>query len=107
MILILIFNNDEDITEKIKRKISKKDLMLSPCLVGKEYRTRGYFFTVKHTEIKIDIEPYGFYELFDGFYYNEYDEKLNATPEIVFMGSVYTISGIAYDMNKKMIIRGN
>ena len=38
-------------------------------------------------------------------YYNEYDMKLDNVPKIVSMGSVYTISGIAYEINQEMIIR--
>ena len=47
---------------------------------------------------------YGFYRLGTGLYVNEYNDKLNYIPELVSMG-VYTISGIAYEMNKEMIIR--
>jgi len=42
--------------------------------------------------------------MLDGLYYNEYDQKLNGIPEIISMGSVYTISGIAFDINKEIII---
>jgi hypothetical protein len=37
---------------------------------------------------------------------NEYNEKLNNVPNLASIG-VYTISGIAYEMNKEMIIRDN
>jgi hypothetical protein len=89
---------------KLERKILQKDLLLKPCIVGKEYWTRGYFFNIGHEDKQISIESYGFYGLFDGLYYNEYDDKLNYIPELVSMG-VYTISGIAYEMNQEMIIR--
>ena len=107
LILILIFNNDEDIFSKLERKILQKDLLLKPCIVGKEYWTRGYFFNSGHEDKQISIDSYGFYGLFDGLYYNEYDLKLDNVPKIVSMGSVYTISGIAYEMNQEIIIRDN
>ncbi|MDE6704986.1 MAG: hypothetical protein K2J81_03680 [Treponemataceae bacterium] len=107
MILILIFDNDEDIHKKLERLITKKDLLISPTLVGKEYWTRGYFYTVERTEQKIEIESFGFYDIFDDFYYNEYKQKLASEPKIKSMEGVKTISGIAYEMNKEMIIRAN
>ena len=107
LILILIFDNDEDIHKKLERLITKKDLLISPTLVGKEYWTRGYFYTVERTEQKIEIESFGFYDIFDDFYYNEYKQKLASEPKIKSMEGVKTISGIAYEMNKEMIIRAN
>ena len=104
LIIVIIFNNNEDIREKMKRKISGNDLLLPPCLIGKEYWTRGFFHTIRHMELKIDIESYGFYRLGDGLYYNEYDKKLEKKNELISMGG-YTISGIAYEMNQEMIIR--
>ncbi len=107
LILILIFDNDEDIHKKLERLITKKDLLISPTLVGKEYWTRGYFYTVERTEQKIEIESFGFYDIFDDFYYNEYKQKLASEPKIKSMEGVKTISGIAYEMNKETIIRAN
>ncbi|MBQ1999945.1 MAG: hypothetical protein II220_10790 [Spirochaetales bacterium] len=104
LLVVLIFDNNEKIEDKLSKKILRKDLLLTPCLVGKEYWTRGYFFNIGHEDKQISIESYGFYGLFDGLYYNEYNDKLNYIPELVSMG-VYTISGIAYEMNKEMIIR--
>ena len=104
LLVVLIFDNNEKIEDKLSKKILRKDLLLTPCLVGKEYWTRGYFFNIGHEDKQISIESYGFYGLFDGLYYNEYDDKLNYIPELVSMG-VYTISGIAYEMNQEMIIR--
>lgn len=105
LILILIFNNDEDIFIKLNKKILTKDLLLTPRIVGKEYWTKGYFFNIGHEDKQINIESYGFYDLFDGLYYNEYDLKLDNVPKIVSMGGVCTISGIAYGMNQEIIIR--
>lgn len=107
LILILIFNNDEDIFIKLNKKILTKDLLLTPRIVGKEYWTKGYFFNIGHEDKQINIESYGFYDLFDGLYYNEYDLKLDNVPKIVSMGGVCTISGIAYGMNQEIIIRDN
>ena len=104
LLLIIILKNDEDLNIKITRKITNRDLLIPPCIVGKEYWTRGYFSNYNHLSKKINIEQYGFYGILDGLYYNEYDQKLNGIPEIISMGSVYTISGIAFDINKEIII---
>lgn len=105
LILILIFDNDEDIHKKLNRQITKKDLLFSPSVVGKEYWTRGYFYTIEHIDKKVEIESFGFYDIFDGFYYDEYQNRLDFEPEIKSMDGVKTISGIAYEMNLEMIIR--
>ena len=105
LLVVLIFDNNEKIEDKLSKKILRKDLLLTPCLVGKEYWSRGYFFNIGHEDKQISIDSYGFYGLFDGLYYNEYDLKLDNVPKIVSMGSVYTISGIAYEMNQEIIIR--
>ncbi len=105
LILILIFDKNEDIHKKIEKKITKNDLLISPTIVGKEYWTRGYFYTVDHIEKKVEIESFGFYGILDGFYYDEYQNRLDFEPEIKSMGGVNTISGIAYEMNIEMIIR--
>lgn len=105
LILILIFNNDEDIHKKIEKQITKDDLLIPPSVVGKEYWTRGYFYTVEHVEKKVEIDTFGFYSIRYGFYTDEYYKKLDSEPVIKSMGGVVTISGIAYEINKEMIIR--
>ena len=107
LVLILIFNNDEDIHKKLERHIAKDDLLISPSVVGKEYWTLGYFYNIEHTDKKVEIDTFGFYDIFDGFWYNEYEQKLDSEPAIKSMGGVKTISGIAYEMNIEMIIKGN
>jgi hypothetical protein len=104
LLVVLIFDNNEKIEDKLSKKILRKDLLLTPCLVGKEYWSRGYFFNMDHYTSTIDMCSYGFYRLGTGLYVNEYNDKLNYIPELVSMG-VYTISGIAYEINKEMIIR--
>ena len=106
LLVVLIFDNNEKIEEKLSRKILKKDLLLTPCLVTKDYWTKGYFSTVNNYPSTVYIGSYGFYRLGKGYYVNEYNEKLNNVPDLASIG-VYTISGIAYEMNKEMIIRDN
>ena len=106
LILIIILNNDEKIEHKLSRTIVNKDLLIPPCIVGKEYWSHGFFFNVAHQSSEIKIESFGFYNIIDGFIYDEYDKyKYEKEPNIISMGGVYTISGIAYDINKEIIIR--
>ena len=105
LILILIFNNDEDIHKKLENRITNEELLISPSVVGKEYWSRGYFYTVEHVEKKIEIDTFGFYNIRHGFYTDEYYNKLNSEPAIKSMGGVMTINGIAYEMNYEIIIR--
>lgn len=106
LIVVVIFDDDENVHAKLSRKIMCSDLLVPPCIVGKEYWSHGYFYTVDHYEDKIDIDSFGFYNIKDGFFYDEYNKnKFQTEPNIISMGGVYTISGVAYEINKELIIK--
>lgn len=106
LIVVVIFNDDDSVQEKLSRKIMNSDLLIPPCIVGKEYWSRGYFYNIDHYEDKIDMDSFGFYNLKDGFFYDEYGKnKFQSEPNITSMGGVYTISGIAYEINRELIIK--
>ena len=56
LLVVLIFDNNEKIEDKLSKKILRKDLLLTPCLVGKEYWSRGYFFNMDHYIYDLSVD---------------------------------------------------
>lgn len=104
LIVIFIFKEGVDIDKSVKNGIKKEELLIAPEIVGKEYWSRGFFFNVGHTEIHID--NYGFYDIVDRVFYDEYENELKNEPYLLGTYGVATISGIAYVINQEMIISG-
>lgn len=104
LIVIFIFKEGVDIDKSVKNGIKKEELLIAPEIVGKEYWSRGFFFNVGHTEIHID--NYGFYDIVDRVFYDEYENELKNEPYLLGTYGVATISGIAYGINQEMIISG-
>lgn len=104
LIVIFIFKAEVDIENAVKTGVKREDLLIDPEIVGKEYWTRGYFFNVGHTEIKEN--KYGFYSIGKRKFFDEYGNEINKEPYLLGTYGVATISGIAYGINKEMIISG-
>lgn len=104
LIVIFIFKAEVDIENAVKTGVKREDLLIDPEIVGKEYWTRGYFFNVGHTEIKEN--KYGFYSIGKRKFFDEYGNDINKEPYLLGTYGVATISGIAYGINKEMIING-
>lgn len=104
LIVIFIFKAEVDIENAVKTGVKREDLLIDPEIVGKEYWTRGYFFNVGHTEIKEN--KYGFYSIGKRKFFDEYGNDINKEPYLLGTYGVATISGIAYGINKEMIISG-
>ena len=106
LLLILIFQKDVNILESVANGVKNEDLLLPPQIVGKEYWTRGYFYTIDHYEKDIHLDDYGFYDLFDSKFFDEYGNEIATEPKLLGTYGVCTISGIANKMNQEMIING-
>ena len=104
LLVIFIFKSGIDIEQSIKNGVKKEDLLIDPEIVGKEYWTRGYFYNVGHTEIKEN--EYGFYRIGKCKFVDEYGNDIYKEPYLLGTYGVATISGIAYGINKEMIING-
>ena len=104
LLVIFIFKSGIDIEQSVKNGVKKEELLIDPEIVGKEYWTRGYFFNIGHTEIKEN--KYGFYSIGKGKFFDEYGNDINNEPYLLGTYGVATISGIAYGINKEMIISG-
>lgn len=81
------------------------NLLIDPVMVGKEYWTRGYFFTVDH--IEFEAPEYGFYDICREKFMNEYGNEVKQEPRLLGLYSVSTIAGIGIKINRELIIDEN
>ena len=105
-LLILIFQKDVNIRESVVNGVKSEDLLLPPQIVTKGYWTRGYFYTIDHYEEDIHLDDYGFYDIFDRKFLDEYGNEIATEPKLLGEYGVCTIYGIAMEMNQEMIIDG-
>ena len=103
LLVVLIFKNDVDVKESIK-SIKKEDLLIDPEIVGKEYWTRGYFYKIDNIDIDKKDLDIGFYDIVYDKFCDEYENRLQEEPYLLGTYGVATISGIAYGINKELII---
>ena len=104
LFVITIFKKRGMSADDFSEVVDWNELLLKPYIVGKEYWTKGFFY---NTSIKIDIPrniDYGFYKIGKDIYVNEYGEKINNTPALAEMFGVATITGVAYEIRKEIII---
>jgi len=104
LIVVFIFKSGVDIKQSVSNGIKKEDLLIDPEIVGKEYWTRGYFFNIDH--ITISVNNYGFYSIGKRKFFDEFGNDIHEEPYLLGTYGVATISGIAYGINKEMIISG-
>lgn len=103
LLVIVIFDTVIKEITQAKESIDFESLLISPCIVGKEYWNRGYFFTIDNIPGK--QYNYGFYRICSQKYLNEYGMELAKIPELIGTFGVSTISGIARKINVELIIR--
>lgn len=102
--VVLILKNKVESIEEKDFDLDFNNLLIEPCIVGKEYWTRGYFY---NCGVFIDNLPnidYGFYNIGECEYLDEFGNVLNNVPKEFGTFGVSTIIGIAYKVNKELII---
>lgn len=105
LLVVLIFKKDINIMKIKEIEICDDNLLIPPQIVGKEYWSRGYFYNEDTMKIE-NYADYGFYDIFDNIYVDEYGNTLKKEPKMLGMYSVATISGIARKINQEFIISG-
>lgn len=106
LLVILIFQSNTDI-KKICESCTWDDmLLLPPQIVGKEYWSRGYFYNIDKLDILDKKIKYGFYDIFEGKYVNEYGKELPCETELLGLYSVSTLTGVARKINQELVIAG-
>lgn len=84
--------------------LTPNDLLVDPCIVGKEYWTKGLF---GKTDIKVNVNlmfSYGFYYIGKNKYVDEYGTEILEKPDVIESFGIATITGIAYKVRKELII---
>lgn len=82
------------------------DLLIGPEIVDSSYWSRGFFFTI--TNLPIDQNEkqldYGFYSVGKGKYFKEDGIEIDHKPLLLGTYGIATITGIAFNVEKELII---
>lgn len=106
LLVIMIFRDKAKSLEDNVFRADYTNLLIEPCIVGKEYWVKGLFYNVGNIELNEKID-YGFYSVGKGKYFDEYGKEMLHEPRLLGTYGVSTISGIAYKVNKELIIDEN
>lgn len=102
--VVMIFRNKAETLIDTNFVVEYNNLLIKPSIVGKEYWTKGYFYNIAgRVEPSNDIS-YGFYSIGKGKYVDEYGNEIFIEPYLLGTFGVSTIDGIAYEINKELII---
>ena len=102
--VIMLFKSKTNSLNDINFIPYYNDLLLPPLIVTRLYWTKGFFYNVGHLdEVNYNIS-YGFYDVYWNITVDEYDQKINYVPDYITSAGVMTDIGIAYEVNKELII---
>lgn len=82
------------------------ELLISPAIVDKSYWKQGLFYTIGNEKITEEEKhlDYGFYSIVHGKFYKEDGTELGNQPEYIGTYGLATITGIALQIEKEIII---
>lgn len=104
LLTVFIFRNVYRSLSEIPPVIQVDKLLIPPAVVGWEYWTRGYFSKIQSEIHRKKPTTYGFYRIISGKYVNEYREQLVRKPKEIGIFGVATITGIASEIRKELIM---
>lgn len=105
--VIIILKNRVESNQKAEIKLITNNILVGPCIVGKEYWTRGFFGRTDITIKDIPQFNYGFYYIGKSKYVDEFGNEFFKKPDMVESFGVATITGIAYKVRKELIIHSD
>lgn len=106
LLVVVVFMEKQYSIEEPIKQLDYEKLLLRPCIVGREYWTRGYFFNISvKQEIPANLD-YGFYSIGKCLFLDEYGKELQHEPKLLGVFGVYTIWGVSREIRKE-IIMGN
>ena len=103
----IILKNRVESNQKAEIKLITNNILVGPCIVGKEYWTRGFFGRTDITIKDIPQFNYGFYYIGKSKYVDEFGNEIFEKPDMVESFGVATITGIAYKVRKELIIHSD
>ena len=87
-------------------ELDLENLLFYPQIVDKGYWSRGYFYNIgKQIEIPNELD-YGFYNVVDEYYVDEYGNRILKCPKLLGIYGVATGTGVAYKINRELILKG-
>lgn len=104
LFVVLVLKNKVKSIDDKDFEIDFDNLLIEPTIVGKEYWTRGYFYNCGVFIENLPNFDYGFYSIGKGKYFDEFGHVLSYIPKFLGIFGVSTIIGIAYKVNKELII---
>lgn len=102
--VVLILKNKVKSIDVKDFEMDFNNLLIEPCIVGKEYWTRGYFYNCGRVVENLPNINYGFYNIGGCEYLDEFGNSLHNVPKEFGTYGVSTIIGVAYKINKELII---
>ena len=102
--VIMLFKSKTNSLNDINFIPYYNDLLLPPLIVTRLYWTKGFFYNVGHLDEVNYNFSYGFYDVYWNITVDEYDQKINYVPDYITSAGVMTDIGIAYEVNKELII---
>ena len=106
LLLVLIFKPEIEAEVSLNKGVTSSELLISPIIVGKEYWTRGYFYTVANNKKVENIKNVGFYNIGKRKFVDEYGKEMLEEPPLLGSYGVATITGVAREINQELIISG-
>lgn len=103
--VIIILKERAEINKRKEIRLITDNILVGPCIVGKEYWTKGFFGRTDKSIQDIPQLSYGFYYIGKSKYVNEYGNEIFEKPDMVESFGVATITGIAYKVRKELIIQ--
>lgn len=102
LLVVLIFRDRVTSLEDGRFVPDYDNLLIEPTMVGKEYWTKGYFYTVGQRECTAC--DYGFYSVCRKKYFDEYGSEKKMKPELLGTYGVATLSCVASEINRELIM---
>lgn len=102
-LVVFIFKDRASSLTDIDFMPDYNNLLITPCIVGRGYWTRGYFYTIGNRKLDKECD-YGFYDMFRDRYVDEYDNEKENEPRLLGIAGVATIYGIEREINEALII---
>lgn len=92
---------------EIDKVIEEEDIFVGPFIITKEYWNSGLFNNIGlNVKDKINLD-YGFFSLPHNNYINEQGEELNRIPKLKQGYSIWSLLGIAYELNYELVINNS
>lgn len=104
--VVFILDKELDSMDVSVEELNFENLLIKPVIVDKGYWSRGYFYNIgKRIEIPDNLD-YGFYDVWEDVFLDEYDRPIHKQPKFVGTSGIVTGTGVAYYINEALILKG-